>query len=99
MRIWGKIITDHRIINDVVQEFSLARPSDIYGWTPIIGTICNALDIERPVILEKHIKELCVFSNTAFKKSDFMDMIQFDRLELEIFPEKKDAKQIDFFGF
>ena len=54
MRIWGKIIKDHKIMKDVVQEFALARPSDIYGWTPIISTLCTMLDIERPVILEKH---------------------------------------------
>ena len=40
MRIWGKIIKDHKIMKDVVQEFALARPSDIYGWTPIISTLC-----------------------------------------------------------
>lgn len=90
MRIWGKIIKDHKIQSDVVQEFSLARPSDIYGWTPIISVLCTLLDIERPVILDKHIHELSIFSNTSFKNTDFMDSISFDKFEIEIFPEKKE---------
>lgn len=90
MRIWGKIIKDHKIQSDVVQEFSLARPSDIYGWTPIISVLCTLLDIERPVILDKHIHELSIFSNTSFKNMDFMDSISFDKFEIEIFPEKKE---------
>lgn len=96
MRIWGKIIKDHKIMKDVVQEFALARPSDIYGWTPIISTLCTILDIERPVILEKHIHDLSVFSNTSFRKADFMDSISYDRFEIEIFPEKKEQMYSPF---
>ena len=92
MQIWAKIIKDHKIQADVVQEFSLARPSDIYGWTPVISSFCSLFDIERPVILEKHIHELNFFSNTSFKKTDFMDAISFDRFEMEVFPEKKETQ-------
>ena len=89
MRIWAKLISDHKIRSDVVQEFALARPSDLLGWTPIIGELCRLLDVERPVILNKHIHELGTFHRTVFRASDFMDAVSFDRLELEIFPEKK----------
>lgn len=96
MRIWAKIIKDHKIHSDVVQEFSLARPSDIYGWTQIISSFCNLLDIERPVILEKHIRDLTQFSITFFRKTDFMDYFPFDRFEIEVFPEKKENESPSF---
>ena len=54
------------------------------------------LDIERPVILEKHIHDLSVFSNTSFRKTDFMDSISYDRFEIEIFPEKKEQMYSPF---
>ena len=73
-----------------MREFSLARPSDIMGWMPIIHELCQALDLSRPVILEKHIRELGQFSHAAFRQSDFMEPVRFDRFEIEIFPEKKE---------
>jgi len=90
MRIWAKTIIDHKIHTEVVQEFALARPSDILGWTPIIGELCHALDVERPVVLKKHIHDLSTFNRVLFRRTDFMDAIPFDWLELEIFPEKKE---------
>ncbi len=90
MKVWAKTTADHKIQTDVVQEFSLARPSDIMGWTRIIDSLCRALDVARPVILNKHIHELNTFSHTVFKATDFMDWINFDRFEIEIFPEKKE---------
>ena len=95
MRIWAKTIQDHKIQTEVVQEFALARPSDILGWTPIIGELCRALDVERPVVLNKHVHDLSAFNRVQFRSSDFMDVISFDRLELEIFPEKKENEFFD----
>lgn len=90
MRIWAKTIQDHKISSEVVREFSLARPSDLSGWTPVLHVLCQSLDLARPVILEKHIRELDQFSHTAFRPGDFMETVAFDRFEIEIFPEKKE---------
>ena len=85
--------------SDVVQEFASARPSDINGWIPVIDILCHALDIERPVILEKHIRDLTAFNRVVFKPSDFMDSTSFDRFEIEIFPEKKKNESDPFFPY
>jgi len=90
MRIWAKTIQYHKIKTEVVREFPLARPSDLEGWIPVFHELCQALDLSRPVILEKHIRELDQFSHTIFKQSDFMEPISFDRFEIVIFPEKKE---------
>ena len=57
---------------------------------PILHDLCQALDLARPVVLEKHVRELDQFSHTVFRQSDFMESIVFDRFEIEIFPEKKE---------
>ena len=91
MRIWAKTIQHQKIQSEVVREFALARPSDISGWMPVLHERCQALDLARPVVLEKHVRELDLFSHTVFRQSDFMESISFDRFEIEIFPEKKGA--------
>ena len=90
MRIWAKTIQHQKIKTEVVREFSLARPSDIAGWMPVFHELCQALDLARPIVLNKHVRELEQFSHTVFKQSDFMEPISFDRFEIEIFPEKKE---------
>ena len=89
MRIWARTLKQHKIQNDVVREFSLARPSDLEGWIPVLHELCQALDLSRPIILNKHVHELNSFSHTAFRSSDFMESIPFDSFEIEILKETK----------
>ena len=55
---------------------------------PIFHELCQALDLSRPVVLNKHINELERFNHTQFRQNDFMEPVSFDRFEIEIFPEK-----------
>ena len=89
MKIWAKCIEDNKIRKDLVLEFNFTKTTDTSVWNEIVSSFCNQFDLSRPIILSKHILELDHFSRTVFKKSDFMDNISFDKLELEIFPEKK----------
>ena len=90
MRIWAKTLTRQKIQSEVVREFALARPSDLEGWMPVLHELCQALDLSRPVLLEKHIRELDMFHRTQFRQSDFMEPVSFDRFEIEILIEKKE---------
>ena len=90
MRIWAKIISHQKIQSDVVREFSLARPSVLEDWTPILHELCQDLDLSRPVMLNKHVTELDRFQHTVFRPSDFMEPVAFDRFEIEILREKKE---------
>ena len=90
MRIWAKTIQHQRIQTDVVREFSLARPAVLEEWIPVLHELCQALDLSRPVLLEKHVRELERFNRTVFRPSDFMEPVPFDRFELEILIEKKE---------
>ena len=90
MRIWAKTIQHQKIQSEVVREFALARPSDIEGWMPILHELCQALDLSRPIVLEKHLNELERFNHTQFRQSDFMEPVLFDRFDIEILVEKKE---------
>lgn len=72
-----------------MQEFTLARPSDLSSFTPILSELCQRLDLSRPVVLQKHLTDLQQFSRVAFRASDFMEEISFDQFIIEIFPEEK----------
>ncbi len=89
MRIWAKVLQDHKIIRETVREFSSARPSDREGWSVPLHELCQDLDLCRPVMLRKHVNDLKQFSRVVFKPADFMDSVDFDEFEIEVLPEKK----------
>ena len=89
MKIWAKVLQDHRIINETVREFPSARPSDMEGWSGPLHELCQDLDLCRPVILRKHVNDLKQFSRVVFKPTDFIESVDFDEFEIEILPEKK----------
>lgn len=88
MRIWAKVIRAQRIADDLVREFG-ARPSDAEGWNAVLTELCKPLDLSRPVLLQKHVRDLAQFGRVVFRPADFMESVSFDRFELEIFSEKK----------
>ena len=89
VRIWAKVLKEHKIKQDVVLAFEQARPSDISGWSPVLQALCKPLDLAQPVMLRKHVNELDRFGRTVFLPSDFVESVEFDKFELELFPEKK----------
>ena len=89
MRIWAKVLTEHKIMRETVREFSSARPSDMEGWSALLHDLCQDLDLCRPVILRKHVNDLARFSRVVFKPADFIETVDFDEFELEILSEKK----------
>ena len=96
MKIWAKVIQNHKIVNEAVREFDSARPSDAEGWRPVIVELCKPLDLACPVLLKKHVAELQRFSRTVFSRADFIESVSFDHFELEIFPEKKKEKRAEY---
>ena len=89
MRIWAKVLQDHRIMREAVREFASARPSDMEGWSSLLHELCQDLDLCRPVVLRKHVNDLERFSRVVFKPADFMESVDFDEFEIEVLSEKK----------
>ena len=95
MKLWAKVHKQHKIIQEAVREFSLARPSDAEGWNRVLVDLCKPLDLACPVLLNKHVQELARFSRTVFSQADFIESVLFDRFEIEIFPEKKKEAKLE----
>lgn len=95
MKIWAKVLKQHKIIQEAVREFP-ARPSDAEGWGKVLVELVKPLDLASPVLLNKHVKELAQFQRTVFSQADFIEHVSFDRFEIEIFPEKKKDKTFDY---
>ena len=95
MRIWAKVLKHHKITQEAVREFP-ARPFDAEGWGQLIAELVKPLDLASPVLLNKHVQELCRFNRTWFTQADFIESISFDRFELEIFPEKKKDRTVEY---
>ena len=99
MKIWAKVLKHHKIVQEAVREFP-ARPFDAEGWGRLITELVKPLDLASPVLLNKHVEELARFNRTWFTQADFIENIAFDRFELEIFPEKKKDKVVEYhFGY
>lgn len=96
MKLWAKVHKQHKIIQEAVREFSLARPSDAEGWNRILVDLCKPLDLACPVLLNKHVQELAQFNRTVFSPGDFMESVSFDRFEIEIIPEKKKNAKVEY---
>ena len=90
LRLWAKCLTEQRIVSDTVREYPMeARPADPDGWSEILTDLCRQLDLSRPVLMKKHVRELLQFNRAVFYPQDFMESVDFERFEIEIFPEKK----------
>lgn len=89
MRIWVKCIHNNRILADAVHEFTPVRHPDSEVWHSVLADVCRTMDISRPVILSKHLREIEQFGRTAFLQGDFMEGIDFDKMTMEILKDEK----------
>lgn len=87
IKIWVRIIKNNKIIDENMQEIYDDEPS-ISLYLDTLRDICYELDLEYPVVLNKHKLDMVNFCLVKFLPEDFMDRVEFDRLEIEIFIEK-----------
>ncbi len=85
MNIWGRVRKNNRTITECVVKVNAESADKIEDWSEPIGDLCHELDLARPVILKKHIDDFNKFSHTYFKPRDFVESVDFDRLEIELF--------------
>ena len=81
MRYWAKLKTE-----DLIQNQTTAEAAD---FAAALIAVCNAFDLSKPIVCEKHNAEMNRFSRTVFYPDDFVDAVNFDALEIEIITKKK----------
>ena len=89
MKLWGTVRKNNEIIRQHTIEYAGLTRGMAEGWDELIGPLCHELDLSRPVMLKKHLKELEDFSRVVFRADDFMEPVDFDKFEIEIFYPKK----------
>ena len=85
MKIWGRIKTDNQIKASETITVQVKSAAEIEDWSEPFSRLCRKLNLSRPVILSKHVRDLTVFSHTVFYPADFMEPVDFDRFEIELF--------------
>lgn len=93
MQIWAMIKTHQKIVTDTVMEFDYA-PGEA-DWQFAISELCTALQLSRPILMNKHIDQLQDFGRTSFLPADFIETVEFDKFEIEVLPEKKKKRHLE----
>lgn len=90
MRLWATVRDGNRIVRQATIAADYTRLGEVEDWAALLSEACQALDLARPVLLNKHIKDLTSFSRAVFKPDDFIEPVDFQRFEVEaIFDKKK----------
>ncbi len=85
MRFWGKIKKEDRIQSDLVEESR--------DFASALTAICDRFDIGKPIVCDKHRKEMKSFRRTLFYPDDFVESVTFDTFEIEIIDMKKQKQK------
>ena len=81
IRIWAKTLKEGKITNQCVYE--RAGTMDYSLFFDYIRDICETLDIPTPVIIKTHLFNYAKYNTLRFKKEDFVESVDFDKLVLE----------------
>ncbi len=88
--LWVRAIKHSKIVNHDTE------PCDHGGVLEALQAVCQRMDLARPIWLEKNQREWDEFSQTRFLPSQFMEPVNFDRLEIEfINPKAAKKKSMD----
>lgn len=81
MKIWAKIIKEHKTIKQYVYEKEERLTySHFFSY---MADICSELDVPTPVLLKAHIMDFAKFRHVKFKAKDFIEITDFDVLWIE----------------
>ena len=81
LKIWAKAMIKDKIVKDAMyKRFEKYDPEKFMEY---LVEICHDFDYPTPVVLKSHLKNFDAFHITRFKKSDFVEAVDFDVLVLE----------------
>ena len=86
-RMWGKIIKDNHLVKDTticISDYSLSRTQMVFQS---LDDICYEFDLSKPIWLDVNINEFKRHSKARFYQDSFVDLIDFDFLEIQVIEE------------
>ena len=85
MKLWGRTKLDtHTLLSHVV-TVQAKTAYDVEDWSEPFSRLCHDMNLARPVILKKHVRDMEQFRHTVFFPQDFLEPVDFDRFEAEIY--------------
>lgn len=81
VRIWAKVMKKDKILKQFVYEHEGLTDYSIFF--DYLKDICETLDIPTPVLIKTHLFNYAKYNVVRFKKDDFVESIDFDKLVLE----------------
>lgn len=87
LKIWGKTLKHNKMIESYMVQYDMELTHEaVFDG---LYEICKKFDIARPIVLDKHKRDMNDFLLMRFLPQDFIEDVDFDRLEIEIYLEKK----------
>ena len=85
-RLWGKEIKENRLLRDIVicDDSDDTRTHKIFH---ALDAICAEFDLSTPIWLDTTIAEFKRHARARFYQDSFIDIIDFDYLEIHIIEE------------
>lgn len=85
-RMWGKILKENRMIQDLVIEDDSMKNRTQKVYDALDGLVYQ-FELSRPIWLDSNIEDFKRFSKTRFGKDNFIEEISFDYLEIQMIEE------------
>jgi hypothetical protein len=85
-RLWGKIFKDNKMLRDIVidDDSSQKRTKKVFS---ALDNICYEFDLGKPIWLESSIQEFKRHDKVRFYQDSFIELIEFDYLEIHVIEE------------
>ncbi len=85
-RLWGKIWKDNHLVRDTVicDSRDDTRTHKIFR---ALDEICLQFDLGKPIWLDANVRDFQRHSRTRFSQDNFIEQIDFDRLEIQVIEE------------
>ena len=85
-RLWGKLIKDGRLLNDIVIEddSNETRTHKVFN---AVTALCREFDLAEPIWFDSNVREFQRLSRTRFRGENFAEEVAFDHLEIQVIEE------------
>ena len=86
MRIWFKVFDDtHLVMTETIEDFSdETRTHKIFK---ALEEACYRFDLGKPIWLDANVEEFQRHAKTRFYLDSFIEVIDFDYLEMQVLEE------------
>ena len=88
MRLWGQTFRSGQRTKEFLVELNITKRIELRVnenmFISALSELSRCMDLERPVIMQKHLEDLYKFGRSVFLPSDFVEEVDFDRFVVEL---------------